>query len=148
MNQGNIRIGTVSSVDTKTGMVSVIYEDRDGEVTGLLPYATFNDEYKLPKIGAKVIVLHLSNGKEMGIVLGTFWNEANIGKKGGAYHKDIGEDAYLDYDNKTLIIAAKHIHLISLDDKENFITIDDLIEMKRRLGMTQGGVDGWHPSDI
>ena len=65
LREGENRIGTVSSVDAATGMVSVVYEDRDGEVTELLPYATFNDEYKLPQIGAKVVVLHLSNGGEM-----------------------------------------------------------------------------------
>ena len=54
MSGGGNRIGTVSSVDSETGMVSVLYEDRDGEVTELLPYATFNDEYKLPQLGAKV----------------------------------------------------------------------------------------------
>ena len=71
MSDGGNRIGTVSSVDPETGMVSVIFEDRDGEVTELLPYATFNEEYKLPQLGAKVVVMHLSNGGEMGIILGT-----------------------------------------------------------------------------
>ena len=77
MSDGGNRIGTVSSVDPETGMVSVIFEDRDGEVTELLPYATFNEEYKLPQLGAKVVVMHLSNGGEMGIILGTYWNEYN-----------------------------------------------------------------------
>lgn len=71
MSDGGNRIGTVSSVDAETGMVSVVFEDRDGEVTELLPYATFNEEYKLPQLGAKVVVIHLSNGGEMGIILGT-----------------------------------------------------------------------------
>ena len=35
MREGENRIGTVSSVDAATGMVSVVYEDRDGEVTEL-----------------------------------------------------------------------------------------------------------------
>ena len=75
MSDGGNRIGTVSSVDPETGMVSVIFEDRDGEVTELLPYATFNEEYKLPQLGAKVVVIHLSNGGGMGGILRTSLNE-------------------------------------------------------------------------
>ena len=43
MSDGGNRIGTVSSVDADTGMVSVVFEDRDGEVTELRPYATINE---------------------------------------------------------------------------------------------------------
>ena len=38
-----------------------------------LPYATFNEEYKLPQLGAKVVVIHLSNGGEMGICVVAFF---------------------------------------------------------------------------
>lgn len=114
------RIGTVSSVDAETGMVSVLYEDRDGEVTELLPYATFNEEYKLPMIGAKVIVLHLSNGTEMGIVLGTYWNEHNAARNPGTFHKDLGEGAYINYKDGVLTIAAEHTIIGSLDGSDTY----------------------------
>ncbi len=120
MSSGGNRIGTVSSVDSVTGMVSVLYEDRDGEVTELLPYATFNDEYKLPQLGAKVVVMHLSNGGEMGIVLGTYWNEYNAADNPGIYHKDMGGGAYMDYKDGQLLIAAEHLRIASLDASEGF----------------------------
>ena len=117
---GGIRIGTISSVDTETGMVSVVYQDRDGETTEQLPYATFNDEYKPPQIEAKVLVVHLSNGNGMGIVLGTYWNENNPAGNPGVYHKDFGGGAYLDYDGETLLIAAEQVRIASLSGEEEF----------------------------
>lgn len=134
MNDGGNRIGTVSHVDLKTGMISVVYEDRNGEVTDLLPYATFNDEYKLPKLGAKVIVMHLSNGGEMGIAFGTYWNESNTAKNPKLnpklYHKDLGDDAYIEYDGNTLTIASKHTRLQSLSGKETYqeFEVEELLQ--------------------
>ena len=139
MNKGDIRIGTVSSVDKETGMVSVLYEDMNGKVTGLLPYATFNDEYKMPKIGAKVVVLHLSNGGEMGIVLGTYWNKNNMAGKSGTYHKKISDGAYIDYKEDVLSIVAEHIRLVAADDNEEFTVaslMEDIKKIKAILGIT------------
>lgn len=136
---GENRIGTVSSVDEETGMVSVIYHDRDGEVTQLLPYATFNNEYKLPNIGAKVVVLHLSNGNEMGVVLGTYWNECNTAGNPGTFHKDLGNGAYINYKADILTIAAKHIRFIASGDRENFTIaslMEDVKKIKNALGIT------------
>lgn len=122
-----------------TGMVSVIYEDKDGEVTELLPYLTFNDEYKLPKLGEKVLVVHLSNGSEMGIVLGTYWNKHHAAGNLGEYHKDLGEGAYLTYKENTLFIAAKHIELIASADGESVTIVDlmkDIRNIKEALNIT------------
>lgn len=138
MSGGENRIGTVSSVDPKTGMVSVLYEDRDGAVTDLLPYATFNDEYKLPQQGAKVIVMHLSNGSEMGIVLGTYWNESNAAGAPGAYHKSLGKGASFCYDGNVLTITAEHIRLVASEDGEDFTVAElmaDIRRMKEKLGI-------------
>lgn len=118
MGDGGNRIGTVSSVDPETGMVSVIFEDRDGEVTELLPYATFNEEYKLPQLGAKVVVLHLSNGGEMGIILGTYWNECNAAGNPGTFHKELGGGAYINYKDGVLTVAAEHTVIASLGGSE------------------------------
>lgn len=117
---GGIRIGTVSSVDAETGMVSVIYQDRDKEVTELMPYATFNDEFKPPQVEAKVLVVHLSNGNGAGIVLGTYWNENNPAGNPGVYHKDLGGGAYFDYDGQTLLIAAEQVRIASLSGDDTF----------------------------
>ena len=72
-----IRIGQVSSINYKSGMIKVLYNDYNNSVTKDIPYLSFNDEYKMPAIGQYVLVVHLSNGNEAGIVLGTYWNEAN-----------------------------------------------------------------------
>ena len=46
----DIRIGKVSKIDYKSGMVKVVYEDRDDAVTDLMPVLTFNAEYKMPQL--------------------------------------------------------------------------------------------------
>ena len=134
--EGENRIGTVSNVDKTTGMVSVIYNDRDGEVTQLLPYATFNDEYKLPKIGENVLVIHLSNGKEMGIVLGTYWNEKNVSEKTSMYYKKISENAFFDYDGEILSISAEFVKLTSLKPNKSFEVsklMEEIEKIKERI---------------
>ena len=115
------RIGTVSKVDRENGMISVLYEDRSGKVTQNLPFASFNDEYKMPKIGDKVSVLHLSNGTEMGIVLGKYWNKSNKpADSKDTYHKqfDYEGKAFIKYNEKTgeLLIKAPKVNIIS-DEK-------------------------------
>lgn len=125
------RIGTVSSTDAETGMVSVLYRDRDEEVTQMLPYATFNGEYKLPQVGDKVIVIHLSNGKEMAVVLGTYWNKSHPAGNPGAYHKELGEGAYFNYHKEVLTIAAEHIQLTATKDNESFSVASLMKDMKK-----------------
>ena len=63
-----IRIGKVSSIDYARGMVQVVYHDKDDDVTRLLPLLSF--EYRMPPVGALVLVAHLTNGSEAGVV---FW---------------------------------------------------------------------------
>lgn len=110
-----IRIGTVSSIDAVNGMISVIYQDRGGKVTQPLPFLTFNNEYYMPKVGQKVLVAHLSNGSEMGVVLGTFWNAGNIPKESEGYYKELEGGAFLTCKNGELTISAKHITFQSDD---------------------------------
>ncbi len=126
------RIGTVSSTDAETGMVSVLYQDRDGEVTQMLPYATFNGEYKLPQIGDKVIVIHLSNGKEMAVVLGTYWNKSHPARDPGAYHKELGQGAYFNYSKEVLTIAAEHIQFTATKDNKSF-SVENLMEDMKKI---------------
>lgn len=139
MSDGGNRIGTISSADPETGMASVIFEDRDGEVTELLPYATFNGEYSPPQPGAKVIVAHLSNGGEMGVILGTYWNERNAAGNPGTFHKALGGKAYVNYKDGVLTIAAEHIRFCAADDGEDFTAADLMGEIrgiKKALGIT------------
>ncbi len=131
--RGN-RIGTVSSVDTETGMVSVFYNDQI-EATGLLPYVTFNDEYKPPQIGAKVVVLPLSNGGS--VVLGTYWNRNNSPEGNGSYRKDFG-GAYVNYKDDMLTISAENIRFLLQGEKKEVAVmgiLEDIENIKRKIGM-------------
>ena len=72
MRSSDNRIGFVSSFNPGTGMATVFYPDRNGEVTTELPvFAPFGIMQELKK-GEAVLVLHLSNGGTAGIVLGSY----------------------------------------------------------------------------
>ncbi len=101
-----LRIGKVSSIDYKTGMIQVVYTDKADAVTARLPYANFNNEYCMPKIGERVLVGHMSNGSSRGVVIGTIWNKKNIppehGK--GLYRKELSKKqgaAYVRFDENS-----------------------------------------------
>ena len=73
MTNDVIRMGYVSTFDAASGMCSVIYPDRNAETaTSKMPvFFPFGICQELKKDDA-VIVMHLSNGSEVGIVVGTF----------------------------------------------------------------------------
>lgn len=139
----NIRIGTVNTIDYKNGILSVIYVDRDDCITQDIPFLTFNNEYKMPCVGEKVLVLNLSNGDGMGICLGTYWEEDNTppGGKKGAYYKKINDKTSIQYDveQKSLIIEAEHLVLKATADGVE-TTLKDLI--KRIEKLEGGGTSG------
>ncbi len=76
MDKG-IRLGKVSNVDYATGMVRVVYHERDDDVTRMIPILStvFSGVYSMPEVGDQVLVIHLSNGSEAGVVLGRPWSE-------------------------------------------------------------------------
>ena len=89
MSDDVIRMGYVSSFDEGTGMASVYYPDRDpNAATSKMPvFLPFGAGQKLKKDDA-ILVVHLSNGSEVGIVLGTFAQEGeapgtSISSEGG-----------------------------------------------------------------
>ena len=67
----DIRLGKVSSVDPAAGMVRVVYHEKDNAVTRSIPILSpvFSGLYSLPEVGDQVLVLHLSNGSEAGVVM-------------------------------------------------------------------------------
>ena len=104
-----IRVGKVSSIDHAAGTVRVVYHDRDDNVTADLPL--LSDEYHMPAVGDLVLVLHLSNGAEAGVVLGRYWSGNNKPPEGaeGLYRKDLGRapgEAMIRYDGSTLTIKC------------------------------------------
>lgn len=107
-----IRIGKVSSIDYAAGMVRVVYHDKDDSVTRPLPL--LSDEYRMPEVGDQVLVVHLSNGTEAGIVLGRPWSRQNVPTDGmpGLYRKELGREpgeAYLVYQDGSLVLKARNV---------------------------------------
>ncbi len=128
MAEKNIRLGKVSSVNYKKGMISVTYPDLDDSVTDDLPVFSLTDEYKMPPVGAEVLVLHLSNGCTAGVVMGRYWNEDNkppISGK-GVFRKELGEsfgEAYIQYKGGD----------ITLKDKKGSTTLGSILDRLQKL---------------
>jgi phage baseplate assembly protein gpV len=109
-----IRIGKVSSINAEKGMISVTYPDLDNATTKEFPVFSFTDEYKMPQIGQEVLVLHLSNGQSAGIVMGRYWNKANVPPVSEGFRKELGSEhgeAFLQYNDGVLTIHADQIVL-------------------------------------
>ena len=130
-----IRFGKVSNINYETGCMEIVYEDREDSVTDMIPMLA-NAGYKMPKVGASVLVVHLSNGSAMGIVAGTYWNSSHrppvSGK--GVYRKDLAQaigEAFLQYSGSSLQIHAPAITLdasrITLATKSGSITVAEII---------------------
>ena len=79
--EGATRIGTV--IERRTGksgpQVRIQYADR-GVASAWTPVAQRNTvgtkDYNLPRLGERVLVQHLANGAERGVVTGCLFNEA------------------------------------------------------------------------
>lgn len=105
-----IRIGKISAIDYSAGMVRVVYHEKDDSVTRWIPYYG-GDEYKMPEIDDQVLVVHLSNGSEAGVVLGRPWSAKNVPPEGakGLYRKDFARtpgEAMMRYFDGTLMLRA------------------------------------------
>lgn len=87
-----LRIGKISSVNYADGTARVLYTDRDNAVTAELPL--LSAEYYMPQPDDVVLVAHLPNGAEAGIVLGRFWCDGNRPPESGAglYRKDLSRE--------------------------------------------------------
>lgn len=112
-----IRIGKISKIDYETGMAEVTYPDMDNSVTAPFPIVNFNEEYKMPKIGEDVLVVHLSNGTASGLILGPFWNTVKTPAVSGdnvfrkEFSKTLGT-AYIQYKDGTAELrgpAIRHV---------------------------------------
>ncbi len=75
MNGCGPRIGFISSFDPNTKMAAVYYPDRCHEVTDELPIYMPCGLIQNFQKGDAVLVLHLSNGSEAGIVMGKYAQE-------------------------------------------------------------------------
>ena len=101
--------GDTISIDYAAGLVRVAYHDKDDSVTAPLPMLC--TEYNMPQVGDPVMVLHLSNGTEAGLVLGRYWSNNNKPPEGaaGLFRKDLDRTpgkAMIRYDGSTLTIKC------------------------------------------
>lgn len=89
-----IRIGRVTSVYPSEGRVKVAYEDSR---SSSLPLAmmTMNNEYSLPKVGDRVVTVHMDNGSSKGFVLGTYFGGGSQPKANSGYRKDFSDSCYV-----------------------------------------------------
>jgi phage baseplate assembly protein gpV len=138
MEKNLIRIGRVSSMNKETGMVRVVYKDKNS-TTSELPVFNFSGEYKMPRVGQLVLVLHLSNDSSTGIVMGSFWNKANKPKT-SEYQKDFKEGkAYEKYEEKQYILHAENI---VFQCEEGQISVKELIQMKEKIEHLSNNEEG------
>lgn len=111
-----IRIGRVNSIDEKSGMVRVLFDDKDDLVSDWLPLFSF--EYSMPKVGEQVLCIFLLNGIQQGFCLRGFFSDIDkppVQDK-DIYFKKFDDDTSIQYNKKTkefLIKSAKTINLIA-----------------------------------
>lgn len=110
--ENEIRQGKVSAVNYATGMVRVVYHDKDDSVTREIPM--LSDEYNMPAPGDMVLVIHLSNGTEAGVVMGRPWSGKHKPPEGaaGLYRKDLARipgEAMIRYKGGVLTIKAAKV---------------------------------------
>jgi phage baseplate assembly protein V len=115
MDSNEIRVGKISSVDYTSGTVRVVYEDQDDAVTRPIPLLSF--EYLMPEVDDMVLVLHLSNGTEAGVVIGRPWSDQRVPPESGQglyrkdFHNEVGK-AFLRFsekDNETMTLHVKNL---------------------------------------
>lgn len=118
MADSEVRVGRVSSVNYEAGMVRVTYRDKDDSVTPEFPVLTNNDEYRMPQVGDRVLVAHLSNGSSRGVILGTLWNWKHVPNEAGSslYRKELSrkkDAAYIRYCDETgeYLVKVANLHL-------------------------------------
>jgi phage baseplate assembly protein gpV len=110
-----VRVGTVSSINYKAGMVSVVFEDKDDMVTDDLPMLSY--EYEMPEVGDKVICLFFGNSISTGICLGRYFFDGNKPVEHGKniYFKHFlkrRENTFMRYDSNTDTITFKVSNLV------------------------------------
>ena len=95
-----LRIGRISSVNYEAGTARVVYKDRGDCVTMELPLLAY--EYAMPEVDDLVLVAHLPNGAEAGVLLGRYWNSQTRPRESGKglYRKDLDRDGkcFIRYD--------------------------------------------------
>ena len=123
------RVGYISTVNPDAGMAKVHYPET-GNTTSDLPLYKFGDEYRMPKIGDQVIVIHLSNDSSSGIILGKFWDETDPPKEKEGYRKGFHGRAFEKVQEN---IYTLHADEIILEGSAGSISLSKLISLEKRI---------------
>lgn len=86
--------GYINTIDAKRGTVTVRYAQK-GSISSMMPYFAFANEYLMPNIGDKVVVLKKKEGASDGVVLGPAFNDVNVPKAQSGYYKDTLSGTYI-----------------------------------------------------
>lgn len=83
-----LRIGRISSINYPNGTARVTYEDKDQSTTVEVAFTAY--QYWMPKVGAQVLVGHLSSGTSSAVILGPIYHDGNRPVEGapGVYRKE------------------------------------------------------------
>ena len=116
----------------EAGTVRVVYHEKDDCVTSEIPL--LSSEYMMPEVDDAVLVLHLSNGAEVGVVLGRPWGDENKPPEGsqGLWRKDLDREAgkgMLRYKGGTLTIK---MNKVVLEAKELTVKAETTITENRQ----------------
>ncbi|HAP03756.1 MAG TPA: hypothetical protein DCQ87_07185 [Lachnospiraceae bacterium] len=135
-----VRLGKVGKVNTKTGMITVVFSDRGDESTDEIPMLAPAGGWKKPDIGELVLVNYLSNGSSVAVALSTLWNGQLNPIQGALWcmlftHSD--SKNYMSFDEKTETFTVnapnakfdvkKHFTIsdyMSFDEKTKTLTIN------------------------
>ena len=137
-----MRIGKVTSINPNAGKVKVMYEDTNN--TSLpLSMLTMNNEYSMPKVGDRVVTLHMENGSSKGFVLGTYYGGSTQPKASSGYRKDLGGGAYVTCQNGEYLLKASNVTVeadnITLSCAYGEITVEDLLKRLENIERKIGG---------
>ena len=124
-----VRIGKVTNVYPTKGKVKVFYEDRN-QTSIEIPMMTFNNEYKMPSVGDRVLTLHMENGGSKAFCLGTYWNANNLPTTNATYKKELCGGAYIEQIGDTVTVYAPSLILSS---QAGTISLASLIEFDNRI---------------
>lgn len=132
-----IRLGKISAIDYAAGMARVVYHEKDDCVTRLIPF--ISDEYMMPEAEDQVLVVHLSNGTEAGVVLGRLWSGKNIPPESGRglYRKDLSRipgEAMIRYKDGVLTLKAPKIVIDGDLEVAGNLTVTGTISRKGESG--------------
>lgn len=126
-----MRIGKVTKIYPDTGKVQVVYED-ENNASLQLSMITMNQEYSMPKIGDKVLTMHMENGSSKGFVLGTYYGGGMQPKASSGYRKDFGSGVFVTCQSGTYNLLAGSINLSGSD--ASFSINEDDITLKCAYG--------------